>query len=1240
MRRRYRVVLLATLFLVILVGGLYRTPYAAGANLSETTIKEGKSVKSDETKVFENARKWPYHFDESEKILIIYDSLNPYISEAAKELYSVTSLLYDPVELIGVDSEETLKETLYENYGWISIYVFNTTIEGISVSGEIIPWLQFVKMIKRLRGTNHVLGIGNTYMIEPYVTELENVYYTKVEQIDLMLVFVYSVWAVGEILNASGAEFKEVALDFTRIGLKIYADNFNEIFSRTVYPALPLGERDIEARKELLKEKVLKRFPVGARRIGFHPPGELTLEEYLRYGDKEATTTAKSEDIPPPRAMLVSEEDLDILDLFPIIGVPISSGLDGPVGKVIDLLLTVVTNPDIGIGDVIGLPTDIVEQLLEAFEEVYKVLGFVGELDGKSALEAFLDIIVDEFPVLAEYKKYLNLLINAFYVLRGEFDEIVDMVWDIIDCLFPDLGDATQSLKSILNETLSLSTELFEALSDSTKIFDTLFSWFSNHISENLIYDFLNRTLGLDLTQIEQAARRIVNTVMSIIDLTTSFNVTSFLMELKEKAIQYGFELLEDSIGSDALDKIMKMTDLALLVAGFSDKSLKEVLLDLVTEFIDVSYFKNQLEGAEEAIEDIISEIDEAIKEAKTNLEEFKNQVIQIINDHLQTATAIENEVKQIIADVTAMVATIMNTNFPKADMPTIGSLVIEILDYALPSGYTSGGLSKSEVIETLNNTFTYIMSAIAIVSDNDALKQYLFKTVEDFAAKYGLTRDALKDLVDHIIKMIVDSSTYQSIKSKIQIGADVASVILDAIKFVKENSFQGIFVSFLTGLGYSLVDYYDLDLQNYTVLMQVILPKVMGIEDIPSIDEAIDIVMDALGSLDPTLKDQIEDILYLVLNIRDIFTDGIRWLFNQIMDWLFSKLDELINSLTGQVGNILDSFSYDILGGDFALELGTLSAFGIHFALGIDLGFNFDKDKFYDYMSDIIFSALKWEPSDIDFSFNRILSFFEISPLIYAELEVKGFGSEENEFMDFLLESLGLELTFSGGASFKIQLFSFKAGAFDLSEFFKVVEWSFYFNLETAKDFTLLDFFTGGVGGSALSTLAEYIGLDAITITVYFGIMVEIIKRAASATGPEQAKFTLEITIGAALDIGIDIIIAGISFYGSLEVVLTFMQDLLGSVPLTITLKLIAYVSVTISFLFWDIDVDWGPETLAEFEFTAGSPEEAKDRAMGFDSDGDGLSDDYESQTPGLKPDAIDSVSYTHLTLPTTERV
>ena len=248
MRRRYRVILLVSLLLVILIGGLYQTPCVAGTNFSEaTTDGRDKSIKSSETKAFENARKWPYHFDESKKILIIYDSLNPYISEAAKELYSVTSLLYDPVELIGVDSEETLKEALYENYGWISIYVFNTTLEGISISGEIVQWPQFVKMIKRLRGTNHILGIGNTYMIEPYVTELENVHYPKVEQIDLMLVFVYSVWAVGEILNASGAEFKDVALDFTRIGLKIYVDNFNEIFSRTVYPTLPLSEHVLES---------------------------------------------------------------------------------------------------------------------------------------------------------------------------------------------------------------------------------------------------------------------------------------------------------------------------------------------------------------------------------------------------------------------------------------------------------------------------------------------------------------------------------------------------------------------------------------------------------------------------------------------------------------------------------------------------------------------------------------------------------------------------------------------------------------------------------------------------------------------------------------------------------------------------------------------------------------------------------------------------------------------------------
>ena len=67
---------------------------------------------------------------------------------------------------------------------------------------------------------------------------------------------------------------------------------------------------------------------------------------------------------------------------------------------------------------------------------------------------------------------------------------------------------------------------------------------------------------------------------------------------------------------------------------------------------------------------------------------------------------------------------------------------------------------------------------------------------------------------------------------------------------------------------------------------------------------------------------------------------------------------------------------------------------------------------------------------------------------------------------MAFLLGSLGLELSFSGGAHFEMQLLEISGGKFKTDGFLKVIEWGFYFTITLSRDFTLLDFVSGGMAG------------------------------------------------------------------------------------------------------------------------------------------------------------------------------
>ncbi|MGQ4833878.1 MAG: PQQ-binding-like beta-propeller repeat protein [Candidatus Asgardarchaeia archaeon] len=1220
---RRKLVILSMFFLIILLTS------STAISISYQNIQKRTDyiTKTPEAKTRELVSKWPYHFDSP--LVIFYDEYNSVASAVARDVYSTVSILYSPVELKGVTSSAELKRELTSNYAWIAIYIFNTTLDGVVIGSDIMTWSSLVSFMRNLKGTNHILSFGNTHVLRDSVAGLSNIYISDTEQVDVLLVYMHAVWTISEVLSKAGSSYKNASLDFRRVGLKIFADNFNEIFARTVDPKVPFGVEDLEARQEIFEEKVLSRFPVGAKRLAPAPPGELDLSKYLNANDTTVVTSLSSlgSDYVMPRALLLSEDEVGALDVFPISEVPIKSGLDGPVGKVVDLLLSVLLNPDIGIGNFIGLPTDEITQLLDVFKIIKEILGFIQNPGEKSALQKLIESIADQFPVLEEYKKYFNLVVDAIYVLRGDFSEIVDFIWDVIDALFPDLGSTVETMKTILNQTLSMGTELYNMLQDSSNILDTLLDWFTSQVTQELLSKFLESTLGISGTELTQTLNRIIGIAKTAINFITNFDLDKFLTDIKDFLIKQAFQLLQDSVGEDALNKINAVINLGLVVAGYSDKSLKDAVVEVITQFVDVSDFIDGLESAKQLAEDIISEIDRAIKEELSDLNSFKNFVKQKIEEYLTSTNVIPEDLKNLITEAIALVAGVMNKKFSVSDLPTLSSLIVGILNYVLPNSYS--GLhaeDKTDIINTVNKTLTIVFEVIAVVKDDANLKQYLVKNVEKLASDYGLTKKTLFEAIDFVLQKTLSSSTYESIKSKINIGSEVASIVFQMLNFIKDNSFQGIFTTLLNGLGYALVDYYDLDLGNYTKIMNAIIPKVLGIKNVPSAKEAINLVLDALGAVDPTIKDTISQVLDLVLNIKDVFVDGVKWLVNQIMDWLFSEIEELISSVSGDVASIFGSHGYDLINGDYALGLGSLSAFSMHFVLGIDLGFNFNKEKLFDFIYDLIFKGLKWSFDNVADAFKELLSFFEITPMLYSELGVNAFGSEASSFMDFLLESLGLHLSFSGGANFKIQLFSFKGGAFDLSEFFKVIEWGFYFTIELAKDFTLLDFLTAGVGGGALSTLAEYIGLDGITITIMFGLMIEIIKRAASATGPEQSTFTLEITIGAALSLGLDIIIASLSFYGSIEVVFTFIHDLLGTKPMQIFMDIIAHIKVTLAFLFWDLDLEWGPKTIFHHDFTANNKDEAKDQAMGFDSDDDGLPDEYEQRTPGLKIDSPDT--------------
>jgi hypothetical protein len=619
----------------------------------------------------------------------------------------------------------------------------------------------------------------------------------------------------------------------------------------------------------------------------------------------------------------------------------------------------------------------------------------------------------------------------------------------------------------------------------------------------------------------------------------------------------------------------------------------------------------------------VMFDIKEAVEQGKRDVDTFKRQ----IRDHLEYAVeqaglTVSDSTKSAMVDAIVLVAGVLNPKFEKSELPTLLTVTRDILE----------GLEvPTDTIDTVDNVVTSIMAIAAIIKDDDDLKQVISGVVGQFDNQYASIGVLVENTVNLTLRIIgLNPDTIQEIQGYIETFTAVGQATFNIIKAWRENTIQGIIQTIIQGVGFALSQYYDVDLQVYAKILEIAFPEAMEVTVPPTPQEAVTIINDLLQDLgvDPDIIEVITTVAEYIAEIRDVFTDGYRWIFNKLMDWLSGKVEELADYLNRELSSILGRYSFFHLKGKFPLGLGKFTAFEIKYDLALDAGINLRTDELFTFVTNIIFDGYDIETGETEDVLKTILSFVEIVPLFKGSLELGGFGSNANPFMNTLLESLGVEMRFEGGGHFTIQLLSFKGGAFEPSGFMKVIEWGFRFTIEISRDFTLFDLLTGGVGAGALNKLAEYIGLDGIVITIMFSLTVEIIKRAASPTGPEQATFTLIIIIGAALTIGISIVIASIRFYGSLQIIFTFTQDLLGDTPLKIFMDLVAHVQVTITLLFSDINEEWGPKKLFHYDFTARdkTAAEGANETMGVDRDHDGLSDEYEKTVPGLRWDSEDT--------------
>ena len=1201
------------------------------------------AYRSDISKAVEvQSQRLIYTYSPDKRIGILYAGKDLIVAGTAVSLYNSLRIVYTSIDLIPVTSLDEIKSFPLSKYN-ILIYVFESTMEGVII-GETVTWRDFTTFLAAHPDLDHVLGMGNTNNLYQYLPIYQtNVWIEGSDVLDAQLVYLWCIWSVADILetkNEDYSDYHKAGINIRKLSLKWFADNIDAVVERNLSPIDPMGEEDLKLKQERY-DKMKERFPA-----------EITPKFDIR--------ELPEENRPAMYIKKSTEEPLGVGDL--LIGLlPLESGLQGPIGGILDILLDIFIAM---VGDEIQISEDSMEMIETAFKAIEALLGFFGggDISVESALHTLFEILEEMIPFAEDLKPYVNLLIDAIPLLRGDFSAISNIIGRLLDLVIPE---SWSWFKDLIQEILALSVEVIDTMHEEGGNFlDTLLSVVCERYLDVLIDKFFE-LIDVDVGEYINGIKVFFKAIM---DFLTNFNFKKIIQEYLPDLIGFIIDTLGGGSGASITaedaqiwSKIIGiLMNLLMTAIGYTSEEVeitegqievknnlasvfKDLLELLDINFDEVTYAADQIQNLIQQINTIISQ---AKEEALSNVDTFVSNLESAITQtgfQFHPDSTKNAKIKEMIVSGGTMVAGAINGDFTNKDkLPNLNNTVDFLIDV---TEFMIGDIDDTKEVK-IKKAVNNIVAIIAVISDKDELKQYISSTIEKFKQQFSdpvaLIQNTINFLITGAEGLNINTDVLEKIKTFAEMGVGFYNIIMAA----KDNSIQGILQALIQNIGMSLIkEFAGVDISFVNDILKFIFPKFFGVDssELPSAHEMISNLLSQLDQVDgldglvssatggalsglSDLKDAIEAILGFIFNAKDIFTDGIRWLFGQLMDWIGGQIEQLISMLLDAITNALNAS--DLFppewSGSLPVGLGGFSLFSIGIELGLYPHFGFDESAFSDWMLDIVFGGLNpFAGGDIAGFFKKIFSFFELIPTFKAGFEIGGFGTEENPMMAFLLESLGLELEFSGKGWFEMELFTLKGGVFDTDNFFKVIEWGFSFTITISRTFTLLDFLTGGTAG-ALNAIGEYIGLDAITVTVSFGIFLEVVKRAASATGPEEGSFTLKITIGLAVHLGIDLFIVGIAFDFSLEIILTFFQDLVAPTPLQIFLEIILRFSVTLTFLFcdWEIEFEWKPLDPSPLELTPSSKaDQEKSGAMGLDDDGDGLGNAYEENTPGLNP-------------------
>jgi hypothetical protein len=1157
-----------------------------------------------------------------DSIYIFYDYYNQTMLNIAQAVYKITSHKIDGLKLVPIRYFSDFKYWLSDE-PWIAVYALQSNLSHVIYDDIAISWDGFYNILRYHRQTQHIVGMGNTLSLDQVIDEdCTNIVHSDTEQTDAFVLVVYDLWAIADAIGKRGSgeqKYQNAAEAIRNYALKIYTENFGELFSRTIEPVDNVGQIN-EAELNKRTEDMWDRHEPTIRPATYRMLENGQLEELQ---DNEIP-----DDFAPIIQLESAHELADNGENFVLGELPLLSGLRGPIGEIVNVLLSVLCDTE---NTQITLNAEVMENIRDLFEAIEPFIGLVANYDIDSPMKSIIEAVANEFPFIEEYKPYLEVLLKCLFNLRGDATSIIGVITEAVISLLPEVfpTEIQEFIVDILGVNDDLGTLITGIVNEGKGIFNALLGLFVGQVLSSISNKTLIASLGVNNPEASVLLPRITAFINSVVEYLASWDFDGLIQSICQDLLIDSLDVLSQD-DNEFMNSMMTIIRLANTIVDFIDSltadSIIEVLSDLIATVIGESNISSTTESLARDLMDVVKTYAEGEGPEFSDINAFQTQIDDIINSAL--IGPVSEDLILAMVDTMTLVAGFYNDDFDDADVSSIFDIVTTLANEYIAPG------NLSDVLDAIDGIVKPTIGIMASITDVDALKIMVSQTLDEFKIEI----EPIPALIIDIIHNLDLENVLGAISDADDIISILAEIIVGCAKIVESDngaSFEGVIHGLLIATG-SVVGSHpafdDVPIDALLKLLQTFFPERFGIQPkdrprpIEVIAEIIELAEDNLGTgFD---LDMLNEFLQKIMQMKDLFTGGVRWLVGLLFDWLNGELTPLLEELKTSISEILGGAD-ELLGFHerIPIGLGEWNLFVLSIDLGITANFDIDPTPLFDMVASLIFDGREIFSLDtLEDFFGVIFKCLSITPQFYAELGVDGFDSSKNPILGAILESYGFELSFSGSAHFILNLFTFRGGIFEWNDFMRIVEWGFNIKIGISRVFTLLDFITGGTGGS-LVEIADYIGLDAITLTVFLAVELDICKKAATSTHPEVSTLTLILSIGAALHIGIDVVLTfppfhvNLAFDGCLEILLTFFQDLSGSTPLKITLELFMNLKFTVKLLLVSESFEY--EILNEFYDISPSPGESEyeDSGIGFDTDGDGLGDHYEASLPGFNP-------------------